>query len=62
MKNDKELTAELAKLYGEIKEGKVELDVAAALTNTAGKIIASVNMGLKAADLSKEKPNIPFLK
>lgn len=62
MKNTEELTDEMAKVFISLRDGKTTIDKAAALSNVAGKIIATVNVDLKACELSKTKPDIKFLK
>jgi len=62
MQNMTELRMELADLFTEVKEGKVEAKTAKEMTNIAGKIIASVAIQLKGHDLNKTKHRIDFLK
>lgn len=61
MKNIAALSADLGKLYEEIRTGAIELKVAAELNNTAGKRLKVYQMQLAYHALRGEAPNIPFL-
>lgn len=61
MKTINELRNELLQLFGEIKSGEVEVNVAGEMNNTAGKVINSVKAELEYAALLKVEPTIPFL-
>ena len=61
MKHISELTTELSALYDGLKNGTVDVKVAAELNNTAGKIIHAQRVQLEYAELRKEQPNIKFM-
>jgi hypothetical protein len=61
MKHISELTTELSSLYDGLKNGTVDVKVAAELNNTAGKIIHAQRVQLEYAELRKEQPNIEFM-
>jgi adhesin HecA-like repeat protein len=61
MKHISELTTELSALYDGLKNGTVDVKVAAELNNTAGKIIHAQRVQLEYAELRKEQPNIDFM-
>ena len=61
MKHISELTTELSSLYDGLKNGTVDVKVAAELNNTAGKIIHAQRVQLEYAELRKEQPNIKFM-
>lgn len=61
MKNICELSADLARLYGELRSGEVDIKLATELNNTAGKIISAHKVQLAYHALRDEKPSIPFL-
>jgi len=56
-----ELTTQLANLYKSLKEGTIDVKIAAEMNNTAGKIINVQRVQLEYAALRKETPNITFL-
>jgi adhesin HecA-like repeat protein len=61
MKHISDLTKELSSLYDGLKNGTVDVKVAAELNNTAGKIIHAQRVQLEYADLRKEQPDIEFM-
>ena len=61
MKHISDLTKELSSLYDGLKNGTVDVKVAAELNNTAGKIIHAQRVQLEYAELRKEQPNIEFM-
>jgi hypothetical protein len=61
MKNINELRANLSDLFTAIKEGSVDVKVAAEMNNTAGKIIASIKAQNEYAELRAEAPSIAFM-
>jgi adhesin HecA-like repeat protein len=61
MKHISELTTELSALYDGLKNGTVDVKVAAELNNTAGKIIHAQRVQLEYAELRKEQPDIAFM-
>ena len=61
MKHISELTTELSALYDGLKNGTVDVKVAAELNNTAGKIIHAQRVQLEYSELRKEQPNIKFM-
>lgn len=56
-----ELTTQLTNLYKSLKEGTIDVKIAAEMNNTAGKIINVQRVQLEYAALRKETPNITFL-
>jgi hypothetical protein len=62
MKHISELSTELSALYEGLKNGTIEVKVAAEMNNTAGKIIHAQRVQLEYADLRKEQPDIVFMK
>ena len=62
MKHISELSTELAALYEGLKNGTIEVKVAAEMNNTAGKIIHAQRVQLEYAALRKEEPDIVFMK
>jgi hypothetical protein len=62
MKNITELTSHLTTLYQALKDGTIDVKVAAEMNNTAGKIINVQKVQLEYAALRDEKPSIDFLK
>jgi hypothetical protein len=62
MKHISELSTELATLYDGLKNGTIEVKVAAEMNNTAGKIIHAQRVQLEYAALRKEEPDIAFMK
>jgi hypothetical protein len=61
MKNIADLRDELLDNFNNIKSGKLGVQEANAMTNTSGKILASVNTELKYAQLTGKQPKIKFL-
>lgn len=61
MKNIKDLVDELSALFGKIETGKVDVNVAGEMNNTAGKIINAQKVQLEYAALKKVAPSIAFL-
>jgi hypothetical protein len=61
MNNVVELRSELCDVFDRLKGATIETDVAKEMTNTAGKIIKSVQLELAYAALRKERPIIDFL-
>jgi hypothetical protein len=57
-----ELRDHLCDLFLDIKDGNVDHKPAKEMNNAAGKVIASVAVELKAAELANTQPNIAFLK
>jgi hypothetical protein len=62
MKHISELSTELSALYEGLKNGTIEVKVAAEMNNTAGKIIHAQRVQLEYAALRKEQPDIAFMK
>ena len=62
MKHISELSTELSALYEGLKNGSIEVKVAAEMNNTAGKIIHAQRVQLEYAALRKEEPDIAFMK
>jgi hypothetical protein len=61
MRNISELRNELLDNFTNLKTGKLGVQEANAMTNTSGKILASVNTELKYAQLNGKPPKIKFL-
>jgi hypothetical protein len=62
VKNLTALRTELADTFAKVKKGSIDARQADALTNVAGKIIATVQLQLKAAMFNKQdKHNIDFM-
>lgn len=61
MKNITELTTQLTKLYQALRDGTIDVKVAAEMNNTAGKIINVQKVQLEYAALRDEAPSIKFL-
>jgi hypothetical protein len=62
MKHISELTIQLSDLYEELKNGTIDVKIAAEMNNTAGKIIHAQRVQLEYAALRKEEPDIAFMK
>jgi hypothetical protein len=62
MKNVTELREQLSQVFTELRSGTVKHSDAAELANLAGKMINSAKVQLEYYALTKEKPNIKFLK
>ena len=62
MKHISELTTELSALYEGLKNGAIDVKIAAEMNNTAGKIINAQRVQLEYAELRKEQPDIDFMK
>ncbi len=52
---------ELLSVFGELREGKIELPIAQELNNTAGKVLNTIKVELAKSALCGEKPQIKFL-
>lgn len=61
MNNITELRNSLLSNIEGIKTGSLPVKEAEAITNTAGKVLNSLVVELKYAEMKKEKPNIAFL-
>jgi hypothetical protein len=61
MKTIEELRESLASLFEQIKDGSVDVKVAAEMNNTAGKMINTLKVQIEYAALKKEAPKIAFL-
>jgi hypothetical protein len=61
MKTITDLTASLATLYKDLKDGTIDVKVAGEMNNTAGKIINAQKVQLEYAELRNVIPRIPFL-
>jgi hypothetical protein len=61
MKNITQLRNKLCDVFNELHTGKLEAKDAKELANIAGKVIASVNTELKAAQINKTNHRIAFL-
>jgi hypothetical protein len=62
MKNVTELRDQLSQVFAELRSGTVKHSDAAELANLAGKMINSAKVQLEYYALTKEMPNITFLK
>jgi len=62
MKHITDLTTYLTAMLEGLKNGTVDVKVAAEMNNTAGKIINTQRVQLEYAELRKEQPNIAFMK
>jgi len=62
MNHISELTTELSTLYTGLKNGTVDVKIAAEMNNTAGKIINTQRVQLEYAELCKQQPDIAFMK
>ena len=61
MKNITELNKHLTDLYQALRDGAIDVKIAAEMNNTAGKIINVQKVQLEYAELRSESPYIPFL-
>lgn len=61
MKNVVELRDDLAKIFEELKNGKIKPEKAAQMTNCAGKIIGTLRVEMEYSDRREEKPDIKFM-
>lgn len=61
MKNITELNKHLTDLYQALRDGTIDVKIAAEMNNTAGKIINVQKVQLEYAELRSEAPCIPFL-
>jgi len=61
MKNVVEMRNELLNVFTELREGTIELPVAAEVNNTAGKILNTVKVELAMAAMCGVKPKVKFL-
>jgi len=62
MKTMKDLRDNIIQTMENLKDGSVDIKIAAELNNSAGKIINTVRTQLEYSKLRKEKPQIDFLK
>ena len=62
MKTMRELRDQVIETAQGLKDGSLDLKVAAELNNCAGKIINTVRTQLEYSKLRKEEPQIEFLK
>ena len=62
MKNVTQLRKELAEVFADLKSGKLAPATATEMNNAAGKMIATAKLQLEHATLSKQTPNIEWLK
>jgi hypothetical protein len=62
MKNITEMREQLSTLFSQLKDGSVDVKIAAEMNNTAGKIINSLRVELDYAEQRNEIPSIAFLK
>jgi hypothetical protein len=62
VKNATELRKELSIVWEGLKTGTIDTKTAAEYSNIAGKMINSAKVQVEYYALSKETPNIPFLK
>jgi hypothetical protein len=60
-KNVVELREDLSKLFDEIKNETIEVNIAAEMNNTAGKIIGTLKSELEYAHARGIIPNIAYL-
>ena len=61
MNTTNELHNELAKVFEELRSGKIKPKEAAELVNIAGKMIASAKVQIEYALMRKQEPTISFL-
>lgn len=61
MKNIEQVREELAQVFDDLKEGRINHHTASELNNCAGKIINSLKVQLDYYGLRKEKPTIDFM-
>ena len=61
MKNITELNKHLTDLYQALRDGAIDVKIAAEMNNTAGKIINVQKVQLEYAALRNEAPEITFL-
>lgn len=62
MKNCKELRDNLAQVFEDLRSNKIDASKAAELANIAGKMINSAKAQIDYYALTKDAPNIDFLK
>ena len=60
IENIRELTADLGRVYAELRERKIEIKVASEIAIIAGKIINGVKAEMMSFIARMEKPSIPF--
>lgn len=60
IENIRELTADLGRVYSELRERKIEIKEASEIANIAGKIINGAKAEMMYRIARKEKPSIPF--
>lgn len=62
MNNIKELRNEMVNVFNSVKADKMDLEKAAQMNNTAGKIVKTLKIQLEYFHQRDEKPQIDFLK
>lgn len=62
VRNIETLRNDLYDVFTEVRSKKLDVKIARELSNISGKIISSVNVELKAAEINKTKADIGFLK
>ena len=60
IKNIRELTADLGRVYAELRAREIEIKEASEIANIAGKIINGAKAEMMYRIARKEKPSIPF--
>ena len=60
IKNIRELTADLGRVYAELRAREIETKEASEIANIAGKIINGAKAKMMYRIARKEKPSIPF--
>lgn len=60
IENIRELTADLGRVYAELRERKIEIKEASEIANIAGKLINGAKAEMMYRIARKEKPSIPF--
>lgn len=60
IKNIRELTADLGRVYAELRAREIETKEASEIANIAGKIINGAKAEMMYRIARKEKPSIPF--
>ena len=58
--NIRELTADLGRVYSELRNRSIEIKEATEIANVAGKLINGVKAEMAYQIARKEKPSIPF--
>ena len=62
IKNIRELTADLGRVYAELRAREIEIKEASEIANIAGKIINGAKAEMMYRIARKEKPSIPFFR